>query len=237
VPPNEPTDQPVQVLVALHGFGGQGQAFANQFLSVADANQWVLVAPTLNYASLTDPAATRADDLRITRELMAMLADLPQRSGLSVRDRVLLLGFSRGGSMAERFALLHPELVVAVAALSGGAYTVPQNCVTQNGVVESLPLPLGTADLENLAGFSLDAEAFRRVPFWLSVGSEDTQPLTASYDNVLGQTRVERGAALQQALTAFGAQSQFTVFPGVGHAVSDAMVSSSSAFLAAATGG
>jgi predicted peptidase len=237
VPPNAPSDQPVQVLLLLHGFGGQGQDFAQQFLSVADANQWIVVAPTLNYTSLTDAAATRADDLQISQELMAILTDVPQRSGLAVNDRVLLVGFSRGGSMAERFALLHPELVQAVAALSGGAYTVPQDCVTQDGTVESLPLPLGTADLQNVAGFPLSADAFRRIPFWLSVGSQDVQPVPSAYDNVLGQTRVARGAALQQALVAFGVQSQFTVFPGIAHAVTDGMVSSSSAFLAAATGG
>jgi pimeloyl-ACP methyl ester carboxylesterase len=93
--------------------------------------------------------------------------------------------FSRGGSMAERFALLHPELVQAVAALSGGAYTVPQNCITQNGTIQLLPLPLGTADLQNLVGYPL----------------------------------------------------RFTVLPGIGHAVSDDMVRSSSMYLAAASGG
>ena len=38
VPPNAPTDRPLQVLIVLHGFGGQGEAFAQQFLSVADAS-------------------------------------------------------------------------------------------------------------------------------------------------------------------------------------------------------
>ena len=237
VPSHAPTDRPIQVLVALHGFGGQGQAFAEQFLSVADANQWLLVGPTLRYTSLADPAVTRDEDLQAAQDLMAILGDVPQRSGLAVRDRVLLVGFSRGGSMAERFALLHPELVQAVAALSGGAYTVPQNCVTQNGTVESLPMPLGTGDLQNLTGYPLRADAFRHIPFWLSVGADDIQPVPSTYDNMLGQTRVDRGAALQEALAAFGAQSHFTVFPGIGHAVSNEMVSSSSAFLAAATGG
>ena len=167
----------------------------------------------MNYTSLTDLVATRADDLRISQELMAILTDVPQRSGLVVNDRVLLVGFSRGGSMAERFALLHPDLVQAVAALSGGAYTVPQDCVTQDGTVESLPLPLGTADLQNVAGFPLSADAFRRIPFWLSVGSQDVQPVPSAYDNVLGQTRVARGAALQQALVAFGVQSAIHGLP------------------------
>lgn len=232
VPPNAPTDHPLQLLLVLHGFGGQGQDFSAQFLPAADANQWLVVAPTLNYTSLSDAAQTRDDDLQIAQQLTAIIADVPQRSGVAVRGRVLVLGFSRGGSMAERFALLHPELVQAVAALSGGAYTVPQPCATQNGTVQSLPLPLGTADFQREAGYGFDADTFRRIPFWLSVGSDDTQPVPSMYDDVLGQTRVARGAAMQQALLVFGVQSQFTVFPGIGHAVSDAMVSAATGFLA-----
>jgi hypothetical protein len=53
--------------------------------------------------------------------------------------------------------------------------------------------------VQNRAGYPLDVPAMRRVPFWLSVGAQDIQPVPSSYDNVLGQTRVERGAALQQA--------------------------------------
>jgi pimeloyl-ACP methyl ester carboxylesterase len=83
--------------------------------------------------------------------------------------------FSRGGSMVERFALLHPELVEAVAALSGGAYTVPQTCVAQNGLVEPPPLSLGTANLQALVGYPLDAVALRRIPFWRSEGAHDIQ--------------------------------------------------------------
>ena len=112
---------PLQVLIVLHGFGGQGEAFAQQFVSVADANNWLIIGPTFNYTSLTDPTATVSDDLRVTQELLAVLADVPQRSGRAVQPRALLMGFSRGASMVERFALLHPELVLAVAALSGGA--------------------------------------------------------------------------------------------------------------------
>jgi predicted esterase len=234
VPPSLPTDRPVQLLVAVHGFGGQGPAFAAQFLSAADANQWLLVGPTLTYTSLADPVVTRDEDLQAAQDLVAILADVPQRSGRVISGRVLLVGFSRGGSMAERFALLHPELVQAVAALSGGAYTLPQRCMTQNGTVQRLPLPLGTADLSSFIGNSLNVDAFVPIPFWLSVGADDTQPVPSSYDNALGLTRVDRGAALQQSLTAFGVQSQFTVYPGIGHAVSDEMVRASSTFLAQA---
>jgi pimeloyl-ACP methyl ester carboxylesterase len=117
--------------------------------------------------------------------------DIGVISGLTVQTRALLLGFSRGASMVERFALLHRELVLAVAALSGGAYTLPQSRITENGTLEPLPLPLGTADLQNRAGYPLDVQAVRRIPSWLSVGAQDIQPVPSAYDNVLGQTRVD----------------------------------------------
>ena len=114
---------------------------------------------------------------------------------------------------------------------------MPQSCITQNDVLEPLPLPLGTADLQNRAGLPLDAQALRRIPFWLSVAAQDIQPVPSAYDNVLGQTRVDRGSALQQALDAFSVPSQLTVFPGIGHAVSDAMVRDASIFLAESAAG
>jgi predicted esterase len=238
VPPAPPLDRPLQVLVALHGFGGRGQAFATAFLPLVDANGWILVAPTFDYVSLADPVATRDADLRVAEQLSAILADVPRRSGRATRDRALLLGFSRGASMAARFALLHPERVQAVAALSGGAYTVPQSCVVKDRAEAQLPLPLGTADLERRAGRPLDGGALRRIPFWLSVGSLDNRAdqLPSTYDDVLGRTRLERGVTFDRSLAAFGVRSRFTIFPDVGHAVSDAMVRSAGAFLTNAAG-
>ena len=66
---------PLQVLIVLHGFGGQGEAIAQQFVSVADANNWLLIGPTFNYTSLTDPTVTVSDDLRVTQELLTRLLE------------------------------------------------------------------------------------------------------------------------------------------------------------------
>src|SRR5438445_306267 len=43
VPPDLPKLAPARVLVALHGFGGNGPDFAKPFMSIAQAHGWILV--------------------------------------------------------------------------------------------------------------------------------------------------------------------------------------------------
>src|SRR5690349_10134525 len=47
--------EPLQVVVALHGMGGNGADFGNSLVSQADAHGWLLVAPTINYGDWTNP--------------------------------------------------------------------------------------------------------------------------------------------------------------------------------------
>jgi len=53
--------KPLQVLIALHGMGGNGADFAAALAGQADARGWLIVAPTIGYGDWTDPA-------QITRE-------------------------------------------------------------------------------------------------------------------------------------------------------------------------
>ena len=62
-PNTSPTDaQPLRVLVALHGIGGDGAAFANDLTAVADQHAWVLVAPTITYGDWMDPVQVAHED-------------------------------------------------------------------------------------------------------------------------------------------------------------------------------
>jgi len=228
-------DGPLWVLAVLHGFGERGSEFSRNFVQLADANHWILIAPTFVYTDLNNPIDTRTDDMRFATELSEILRDVPRRTGLATHARALLLGFSRGGSTVERFALIHPEQVQAVAALSGGAYTLPQACVEKNGKTEALPLPLGTADIATWTRHPFDAAGFKRIPFWLSVGANDNQPkyLPSTYDVMIGQSRLARGQTLERALIGFGVPDvHLTVYPGVNHKVTPPMVRDAGEFLA-----
>jgi predicted esterase len=214
------------MVVALHGFGDTGKDFAQPLLPMAEANHWILVAPTFHYHDLRSEVDARQDNLAFAREVSDVLAELPRRVGRPLDQGAFMLGFSRGASLAENFALLYPGQVAAAAFLSAGAYTLPQGCVAAGGHVDGLPLPLGTADVAARLGRPFDRVAFHRLPLWVSVGSADDRPgtLLSHWDDVLGPTRLARGKAFAQALTAFGAHPDFTVFDNAGHEVTPAML-------------
>src|SRR5581483_4811740 len=125
----------------------------------------------------------------------------------------------------HRFAEMYPARVQAVAALSSGAYTLPQSCIGLGSQPTALPLPLGTANMPDWTGRPFDADAFRRIPFWLSVGADDVDvaSLPSNYDNFLGNTRVARTKAFEAALQDFGNTSSLTIFPNAAHVVTNAM--------------
>jgi poly(3-hydroxybutyrate) depolymerase len=233
VPPSAMARQPVTVLVALHGVGAEGRGFCSSLLAEADRNGWVVVAPTYRYENWHDPAAVVRDDLTILPRLKAAIDAVPERTGLRVRDRVLLYGFSRGGQVAHRFALAYPHAVLGVATLSAGTYTLPTAEWTVNGTRRPLPLPFGTAGLGAQLGVTPQASALERVAFWVGVGEQDNRAADApvAWTPYIGPNRVERARAFAAALLRQGIRTELTIFPGVDHTETPAMRAAASAFL------
>lgn len=226
------------LLVALHGFGERGRDFAQPLVPLVDALGWLLVAPTFAYGDLADPADTQLDDIAFAGDLRRIIAAGGRREADSPQARVLLFGFSRGASLAERFAVFFPREVEAVAAFAGGAYTLPQPSLElgESGASLPLSLPLGTADFERWFGQPPDAEGLREVRFWLGVGEDDDDPLTvpSQYDALLGGTRLERAKAVTRALRAFGVTVELVTFPGVAHELTPSAAQAAIDFLAGA---
>src|SRR5919201_2672885 len=231
IPRGVSPDAPLQVLVALHGMGGNGSLFASGLLADADRNHWLVIAPTILYGDWTDPGQVAREDPRLIRWLGDYLEHLGEYVGLPVKSRVLLLGHSRGAQLAHRFALFQPERALGVAALAAGTYTLPFE-TSQEGT--QIRFPFGLADLATISG-----HAFRRVDliedteFWLGVGSEDNNPadLPRQWDRYLGTTRVQRASAFHAALHRLGARSVLVAFRGERHAMSDQMIASADGFL------
>src|SRR5262249_36145694 len=153
--------EPVQVVFALHGMGDEGRPFCQGFLSAAERNGWVVVAPTFKYRDWHDPQLVAEDDVALTAQLVALLDRMEDRLRHPLRNRVMLLGFSRGAQLAHRFALAYPERTRAVAAVSAGTYTFPG---------KTFAFPYGTSDLESRVGHTIDAKLLGGVPFWIAVG-------------------------------------------------------------------
>ena len=222
-------EKPLQVVVALHGMGGEGQGFCQGFLSAAERNGWVVVAPTFKYRNWKDPATVAEDDVALTRELVRFVDQLPTQLGARVEEKIVLLGFSRGAQLAHRFALAYPERTRAVAAMSAGTYTVP----FKRMLGAEQQFPFGTFDLATRLDRKIDEGKIASVNFWVAVGADDNlvDDVPRQWDPLLGKTRLQRAQAFTTALASAGAPAELTVYKNVGHLMSADMVRGATGFV------
>lgn len=109
------------VVVALHGFGGQG-ADMMSIASLFTKEGIVYAAPTFG------GYAPYPGDGPIT-PMLNILNDINQQLPIDP-DRVVLLGFSQGGTFAYRFSVYHPEWVGGV--VTAGAPDLSAGEPTEN---------------------------------------------------------------------------------------------------------
>jgi len=227
---------PLQILVALHGMGGNGPEFGGTLASQADANGWLIVAPTISYGDWTNPEVISREDPALIAWLSSYIETLTQRTGIPVEPKVLLFGHSRGAQLALRFTEIDPDQVAGVAAVSAGTYTLPFATDTRSG--QPLDFPFGVANLAQTdGGESFDAPDFNTVPIWIGVGGADnnTADVPAAWSPYIGSSRVDRARNFTSALQTLGADVSLTVFPNTDHTLTEAMRQTGCARLAAAT--
>ena len=108
---------------------------------------------------------------RLDLQLLAMLDDARERlkaEQVDTDERFLMWGFSASGTFADRFSLLHPDRLKAVA---GGGCTHSLPFAAYGG--ENLPYPIGTYDYETITGHPFDDQAFAALPRFLYKGDQD----------------------------------------------------------------
>jgi pimeloyl-ACP methyl ester carboxylesterase len=236
MPQNVPDGQPIQVLIALHGMGGNGNDFGQAMAAQADARGWAIVAPTFTYGDWTDPNQISREDPALVAWLSDYVRHLGDKVGVPVMQRVLLFGHSRGAQLALRFTEIHPELVTAVAAVSAGTYTLPFSRDHQG---QMLKFPFGVGDLATLdGGQAFDQRSFESVPVWIGVGGADDRvgDVPSAWDPYIGDDRLERANTFAQALKDMGAEVNLAVFPNADHTLTDDMRAAGCSALASADG-
>lgn len=233
VPTNAAQFQPVQVLVTMHGMGGNGAAFCQDLLATAERNGWIVVAPTFKYQDYKNPTLVLQDDTTFLPRLKTVIDSVPGRTGLQTREKVLLYGHSRGGQAVHRFATYYPERTLGVAALSAGSYTLPLKTMLVNGRLQALPMPYGVSDMRTYLGRDFNYEAFKRIPFRIAVGGRDNDPegTPRAWDPYLGKNRVDRARAYTKTLQDMGLGANLAIYPDAGHGVTPQMQAESLAFL------
>lgn len=103
---------------------------------------------------------------RIDEQVVSMITDATKiitgLTGKRVGDQVILNGYSSGGVFAQRFALLHPELVKS-ACIGGAIGSMPLPISEYQG--RKIGYPLGIADYEELTGKTFDIESYKKIKF------------------------------------------------------------------------
>ncbi|MDP4094181.1 MAG: DUF5050 domain-containing protein [Bacillota bacterium] len=183
----------------------------------------------INRGALTtkDPKEKRAD-----LQLAAMIKDAQNQlksNGIKVADKIFMTGYSSSGKFAERFTILHPDLVRAIAAGGvAGTTTLPLNEYYGN----KLRFPVGVDDLKELTGKDFDLASYKQVSQYLYMGELDTNDATEWRDcfeeqdaqtiwNLLGRKQMpDRWNKTQEVMKDFP-EIKFTTYKGIGHEVNN----------------
>lgn len=111
---------------------------------------------------------------RIDIQLIEMFKDAQSRlreREILTKDKFLLTGFSASGTFANRFTLLHPDWVLAVAAGGlNGLLMLPLDSLKN----EVLKYPIGTSNLEEISDRAFQKDLFCNTPQLYFMGQLDT---------------------------------------------------------------
>ena len=106
-------------------------------------------------------------DEQIVRIIQKCRKTINEETGIKVNDKIFLNGYSSSGVFAQRFALLHPEIVDTVC-IGGASGSMPLP-------IGNLSYPIGVSDYEQLTGKKFDFESYVNIDFRYYVGELETQ--------------------------------------------------------------
>lgn len=162
--PAEPSPQPRDALIALHGHGSDRWQFINDvrgecqgLRDVAAKHGMIFVSP--DYRAKTSWMGPKAE-----ADVMQIIADLKRRHQIG---RVFIAGGSMGGTSALIFTAQHPELIAGVCSLNGTA-----NMVEYAGFKEAIDASYGSADERRKRSAELMPERFT-MPVAVTTGGKD----------------------------------------------------------------
>lgn len=193
------------------------------------AHRYSLAFDLPSFSNSTDPFYQRPD-LRVNLMIDRLIRDL-EADGYHVSEKVFVEGFSAGGMFAQRYALLHPERVQAIAAgQCGGALTLPES--SYDGI--QMNWPVGVNDFSSLVGYEFNREVYEQVHQFIYIGDQDTEATTLAVPraptlwrsqaqivflrNTFGETDPTRLENQVEYLNSLGYNNiTFKLYAGVGH--------------------
>ena len=185
---------------------------------------------------------------RIDLQLIGMIAHaqkLLRHNGIKINEKVFMNGFSASGTFTNRFTILHPTVLRAVA--TGGINCIP-TFPTDHWNGTTMRYPVGISDVKEIAGVDFDQVAYEKVSQYIYMGAlddNDTVPYRDAYDeadaelvkNLIGiKMMPDRWHLSQSIYKALGIPAQFVTYNDTGHEVKDEMIDDITAFFKANAG-
>lgn len=105
-------------------------------------------------------------DKQIVRILEKTKEQINQNYGINCEDKILLNGYSSSGVFAQRFSMIHPE-IIKKACIGGASGSIPLLDAT-------LDYPIGIKNYRELFGKDFDMEEYKKIQFEYYVGELET---------------------------------------------------------------
>lgn len=113
-------------------------------------------------------------DLQVKRTIKEVQNKIFNISNKRVSKKVVLNGYSTSGVFAQRFALIHPEIVSKVIiGAAVGSIPIP---------TEDLEYPLGIKDFAELFGKGFDTKTYKDIDFAYYVGELEAKEPATNFD-------------------------------------------------------
>jgi hypothetical protein len=156
-----------------------------------------------------------------------------------LQDKIMMIGYSASAKFANKFSVLHPDLVQSLVI---GGINAATMLPVEYYKGEQLMYPLGIADYEDIMGKTFDAEAYSHVKQLLIMGETDTNDVTLYRDGwdqleaetwwtIMGKQMEQRWDNLQEAYKAMDVSIQCHTYMGIGHSITNDVIEDTIEFL------
>lgn len=203
--------EPMPLVIALHGFGGEWRNFSRTtgLIPAAERYGFIVAFPNGYLSQWNDGSIGDhyEDDVEILLELIEFVAE----SHSIDRERIYLVGFSNGGTMVFRAACDAPNIFAGIASI-GGTMRRAQQC--EEEAATSVLIIHGTGDtVVPFAGGNGRYTVPDTANFWLEL-NQCSQGNVPDYD----PTRFRQGvAAYYHTECANGHQVLMYIIEGMSH--------------------
>jgi len=137
IPTTYVSEDPLPLVVSLHGFRGSGDHYAQYWLShdQIEKKRFVVSTPTgtldskgRSFWNATDACCNKeGSDVDDVAYILSLIEAIQAQYSIDP-NRIHITGYSNGGFMAHRMACEHADKIASIISVAGAGFDDPANC-------------------------------------------------------------------------------------------------------------